>query len=444
MLARISLIVLVLAVCMSMAGAPVLAQEKEALDNLQAQMLDLLKKVEKGTVSIHCKAKTERPTRPTIPGRNRQPRGGGSYYGSGAIISSDGYILTSTSVVPPKGEDIKVYMGKGKCYEAKLIGYEERNNVSLIKIEASGLPVLKLGSSKNVRTGQLAFTLGAPHQSILRDRQVAFSMGVISGIYRLRGDGDYTGRVIETDAALNDGSDGGPLVNAKGEVIGVLNLSYSYSKWLNVAVPVDQIKLIMKDLKEGSQIYPHYGMTPAEETEPDGGVALSQVKRRGPAYKAGLNRGDVILEVDGLKIDRPEQLSREMAILPPGSEMSLLVRRGDSELVVKLTSGKQVIKQEKPEPEPVTQTETKERGTMGAKITVENDGLVIEDIVKDGAADEAGLKPGDKIIEANGKKVKTIEDLQAIFKDLYAGDKLEILAERDGWTKKITLTLKKK
>jgi serine protease Do len=328
------------------------------------------------------------------------------------------------------------------------VGCEERNNVSLIKIEATGLPILKFGSSKDVKTGQFAFTLGTPHQSILRDRQVAFSMGVISGIYRLRGDGDYTGRVIETDAALNNGSDGGPLINAKGEIIGILNLSYSYSKWLNVAVPVDQIKLIMKDLKEGSAIYPHYGMTPAEEAEPDGGVALTQVKRRGPAYKAGLYRGDVILEVDGLKIERPEQLSREMAILPPGSEMTLLVRRGDSELVVKLTSGKQVVKQEKPKPkpkpEPIPEVAAKERGSMGARITEEKDGLVITETAKDGAAEEAGLKPGDRILEANGKKVRTLGDLQAVFKDLHAGDKLELLAERDGWTKKMTLTLKKK
>jgi serine protease Do len=273
-------------------------------------------------------------------------------------------------------------------------------------------------------------------------------MGVVSGIYRLRGDGDYTGTIIETDAALNNGSDGGPLVNAKGEIIGVLNLSYSYNKWLNVAVPVDQIKLILDDLKKGWTVYPRYGMTPAEEAEPGGGVALSQVKRRSPAYNAGLYRGDVILEVDGLKIDRPEQLSREMAILPPGSEMSLLVRRGDSELVVKLISGKHVIKEKKPEPEPkpepIPEVASKQPGTMGAKITQEEDGLVISETTKDGSAEEAGLKAGDKILEANSKKVKTIEDLQAVFKGLYAGDKLELFIERDGWTKRITLKLKKK
>ena len=216
-MARIMILALVFTVCIFTAEAQVLAQEKKALDNLQADMMKLLKKVEKATVSIHCKGATQRPTTPTIPRRGRRTRGGSSYYGSGAVISSDGYILTSTSVVPPKGKEIKVYLGKGKCYEAKLIGCEERNNISLIKIEASGLPVMKLGSSKNIKIGQFAFTLGTPHQSILRDRQVAFSMGVVSGIYRLRGDGDYTGKVIETDAALNNGSDGGPLVNAKGK-----------------------------------------------------------------------------------------------------------------------------------------------------------------------------------------------------------------------------------
>jgi len=162
----------------------------------------------------------------------------------------------------------------GTSYDAELVSSEERNNVTLLKIDASDMPCLPLGSSSEVKTGQIVFTLGNPYDSIVSDRQVAYSMGIVSGVHRLRGDGDYSGRVIETDAALNPGNDGGPLVNVKGEIIGIQNLGYSYTKWLNIAVPIDQIKFIFDDLKEDAQIYPRFGLTPMDETEAGGGVAI--------------------------------------------------------------------------------------------------------------------------------------------------------------------------
>jgi serine protease Do len=437
----------VFALIVALSAAPIMAQEKSELEDLQDKTIELLKQVQKATVAIRCKVEGKKPAKPTVPlrGLRRRQQRSGQYFGTGTVISPDGYILTSTSVVPSKGKEIKVYYRDGKVYDAELVGCEEKNNVTLIKIKASNLPVLKLGSSKNLKAGQLAFTLGNPYSSITKDRQVAFSMGVVSGIYRLRGDGDYTGKVIETDAALNNGNDGGPLVNVRGEIIGILNLSYSYTKWLNVAVPIDQIKLILEDLKEGSEIYPRYGFTLAEEAEYDGGVEVVGVHRRGPARKAGIRRGDLILEIDGIEVERADHLEVELSKLPPGTEITFLIRRGEEERVVKLVSGKFVEKRRKPKPKPEPKKpEIKEPGTMGITATEDDAGLIISKVVHGGAADEAGVELDDKLLEVNGKKVATIKDVIAVMKDMYAGSVLTLLVERKGEIKKIELTLKKK
>jgi serine protease Do len=427
-------------------AAPLQAQEKSELENLQEKTIGLLNEVRKATVAIRCKVPGEKPVGPVIPRRGRQrQRRGGEYFGTGAVISSDGYILTSTSVVPPKGKEIKVFYHDGRTYDAQLVGCEEKNNVTLIKVNATDLPTLKLGSSKKVKVGRLAFTIGNPYSSITKDRQAAFSMGVVSGIYKLHGDGDYTGTVIETDAALNNGNDGGPLVNARGEIIGILNLGYSYTKWLNVAVPIDQIKFILDDLKEGAEITPRYGFMFAEEAEYSGGIEVTRTSRRGPARKAGIKRGDIILEIDGVKIERIDQLEVELSKLPPGSDMTFLIKRDEEELLIKLTSGKFVEKPEKPkeQPKPV-EPEKKEPGTMGLTLTEYADVLTISKVISKGAADEAGIELEDKLFEINGKKVNNIEDVANIMKDMHAGSKLILLIERKGEKKKIELTLKKK
>lgn len=305
-------------------GAPLREVEKAALK--------LYERVSDSVVAIHCKAKitsaqaSRRPRGPRMP--PGAPPQANDYFGTGVILSADGYILTSTSVVPEDGKEIKVTARSGKEYPAKLIGSEKRNNVTLIKIDGEKLPYAKLGNSSAVRVGQLAFTVANPYDSIKNDCQAAFSMGTVSGIYRLRGDGDYTGVVIETDSALNAGSDGGPLFDSKGEVIGILNLSYSYSRWLGTAVPIDQIKFILEDLKTNREVTPKYGFTRGDESPPGGGATVEKVAKNSPAAKAGLRVGDIILEIDGMKIRRADELARELTVLSPGSRVSLLVKKG--------------------------------------------------------------------------------------------------------------------
>ncbi|MFH1421128.1 MAG: S1C family serine protease, partial [Planctomycetota bacterium] len=227
-------------------------EEKSSINRLQDAAISLYEKVKGSVVAIRCKA--------ALPAKRDKSPNIVDYYGTGVIYSADGYIITSTSVVPGDGKEIFVTLSNGKEFPAELIGFNKHyNEVSLIKIDSTNMTYSKLGDSAKVQIGQLAFTVGNPYDCIRNCSQPAFSIGVVSAIYRLRGDGDYKGTVIETDAALNAGSDGGPLFNVDGEVVGILNLSYSYTRWLSVAVPINQITLILDDLKENREIFPKYG-----------------------------------------------------------------------------------------------------------------------------------------------------------------------------------------
>lgn len=423
-------------------------QEESAtpLGKVEKAVLKLFDRVSGSVIAIHCSTKAERPQpvrRPRAP-RMPMPQGApeetGGYFGTGVIFSADGYILTSTSVVPEDGKDIKVTLPSGKEYLAKLVGSEKRNNVTLIKIEGENLPYAKLGNSSTVGVGQLAFTVANPYDSIKNDYQPAFSMGVVSAIYRLRGDGDYTGVVIETDAALNAGSDGGPLFDPKGEVIGILNLSYSYSRWLGTAVPIDQIKFILDDLKTNKEVNPKYGFTRSDEPCPGGGAAVEKVAKNGPAVKAGLQPGDIILEVDSVKIRKPEELARELTLLPPGSKASFLVKRGERELVIQIISDK-IVKEREPAP-----PEEKEAGYLGV-VAAETDpaqgepGVPVGLVRANSPAEKAGIKAGDRILQINGKPMDTIEQVKEILKNFYAGDKIKLLVQRGKDKQEIEVTL---
>jgi serine protease Do len=435
-----------------------LAQEEtdKPLRQFEDAVLKLFDRVSDSVVAIHCSAKVEKAVpvrRPRVP---RMPQGepeqAGGYFGTGVIFSPDGYILTSTTVVPEDGKDIKVTLHSGKEFPAKLVGSEKRNNVTLIKIDGEKLPHARLGNSSSVRVGQLSFTVSNPYDSIKNDCQPAFSMGIVSGIYRLRGDGDYTGQVIETDAALNAGSDGGPLFDSKGEVIGILNLSYSYSRWLGTAVPIDQIKFILEDLNANKEINPRYGFTRGDEVSRGGGAVVQKVAKNGPAAKAGLRPGDIILEVDGVKIRKPDELARELTLLPPGSRVSMLVRRDLQELVIQILLDKTVKEREKvPEVSEPAASEPPEQesrapgflGVVAAEIdlTPDKPGVPVGLVRAGSPAEKAGVRAGDRILQINEKPVNTVEQVKEILKDLRPGDKLKLLIQRGNQKREFEVTL---
>ncbi|MCX7703976.1 MAG: PDZ domain-containing protein [Planctomycetota bacterium] len=357
----------------------------------------------------------------------------GNFIGSGVIISSDGLVLTVMSVVPPGSRKIEVLLSDGRRFDAKLVGYEERNTVSLIRLkDANNLTYATLGDSDKVKPGSFVISVADVYNSIVNERQPAVSLRTISGIYRLRrGDGHYKGRVLEFDAALNQGSDGGPLFNLKGEVVGLMVLDYSYAKWLGCAIPINQIKYILEDLKQGRRITPRYGLTLEDDPHPDGGVVLKTVERGKPAFQGGLRRGDVVVEFDGERIETPEQLAIELTVVPPGTDVVFTVRRG-GELKKFIVSVAKICEEPPKEKVPVT---------CGIILEEKDGKLLVESVAKDSPAEVAGVVKGDVVVEIDGKEVKRVEDYQRILNDKSPGDAIHFKIQRADGTKDFVLKL---
>ena len=256
--------------------------------------------------------------------------------GSGFIISSDGYILTNQHVVQGANK-IEVRMaGEEEVHEARLIGSDYDLDLAVLKIDAKDLPALALGNVDEVRVGDWVVAIGNPY-----GMAHTVTVGVIS----------YKGRritvedrrfedLLQTDASINPGNSGGPLLNLKGEVIGINNAMNAQAQGIGFAIPASTVKNVLKDLIEkGKVIRPWMGVLLQEVTPqlaehfglkvPEG-VLIADVVQGGPAHKAGLRRGDVVLEIDGNKLKDTDQLIKAIRSTPIGGKVVLLVHRDNS------------------------------------------------------------------------------------------------------------------
>lgn len=171
----------------------------------------------------------------------------GGYYGTGALVSADGLVLTNITVVPQGAQDIAVHLTDGGLRPASLVGTDSRSEAVLLRIagERHDWPALPLADDSGYQVGDVVFTWGNPHQMLEEDGQVAFSQGVLSGRYPIASVDDqsrYRGPCLEIDAAVNPGSDGGPVTDARGRVIGVLSLAFDDRRWLGVAIPISRLQ----------------------------------------------------------------------------------------------------------------------------------------------------------------------------------------------------------
>ena len=253
------------------------------------------------------------------------------YFGTGTIIDPRGIVVTSVSVIPKDAQHIRVYLRGGRVLPARSLLVVPEKEMALAEIEVKGdkpFPYVKLGDSSNVQIGELALTLGNSFQSIQTDDQVSLGEGVVSGFYELTElmpQSTYLGPAIETSAPLNSGADGGPLLDSKGKLIGVLSLNYSRSRWLGTAVPVDQLKPLIKpflgwfdDADEG---LPAAVGIALEETR--GGLIVLRVEAGGPAALAGLIPGDRIVSIRGEHVDSVKKFREEYAKAKPGETLRL-------------------------------------------------------------------------------------------------------------------------
>jgi serine protease Do len=364
--------------------------------------------------------------------------------GSGFIVSPDGYILTNTHVVG-NAEDVTVRLTDRREFPAKVIGADERTDVAVIKINANNLPTVKLGDPARIKPGQWVLAIGSPFGF-----ENSATAGIISATARSLPSDTYV-PFIQTDVAVNPGNSGGPLFNLAGEVIGINSQIFSRTggyMGVSFAIPIDVARNVEDQLiKTGKVVRGRIGVTiqdvNAQLAESFGldrprGALVSSVEKDGPAAKAGLQPGDVILAVNSKPIERYGELSGYIAAMKPGSDATLDVWRGGKkqDIAVKVTELKeqqQMARAGGKQREHATNQASQFGLTVRPldpqeKEQAETQGnLVVEEVT--GPAASAGVQPGDIILGVNGKRVKTVKELQDEAKG--SGKNVALLIQRE-------------
>jgi len=357
--------------------------------------------------------------------------------GSGVIISDDGYILTNNHVIAD-ADTIQVRMGKKKTYPAKVIGTDPKTDIALLKIKAKHLPTIKIGDSDKLRVGEWVLAIGSPLSENL-DHTV--TSGIVSAKGRSNlGLADYED-FIQTDAAINPGNSGGALVNIDGELVGINAAIVSQSggfQGIGFAVPINMAKQVMQSLlKNGTVVRGYLGvyiqdvnetMAKALNLPEPSGALVADITKDSPGDKAGLQHGDVIIELNGEKVSSSTDLRNAIASMAPDTKVTLKILRDGDEKILHAKLGQ--LEKEKATPQTKQRIEKK----LGFDVVTFNKqlaekyqldrslkGVVITTIRSDQAY-RAGLKEGDLIVSVNRQAVKNIDDFDKAVRNLQKGD----------------------
>jgi serine protease Do len=362
--------------------------------------------------------------------------------GSGVIIDKQGHILTNEHVIS-QADKITVKLPDGREFKAAVKGRDLRSDLAVIKIESSNLPVGLLGDSDNIKIGEWVVAIGNPFGFALQNPEPTVTVGVISALHRSLGDIGGRGRdyhdLIQTDAAINPGNSGGPLVNLKGEIIGINVAIFSTnggSQGLGFAIPANSAKRILAKLIEGKKVvYGWLGVTVQDLNEDmakyfglkdKNGALVAKVLEDSPAQKAGIKESDVIKRIDASVINNTKELVNTVGKMEAGRKVKLAVMRDKKEISVELLIG------ERPESidgeESVSEGPSKSwRGLQVEDLSSEGarkfsadakEGVVIAKIEPGTPADDSGLMPGEIIVELDKKKVKNLSDYKKLVENL--------------------------
>ena len=270
-------------------------------------------------------------------------RTSGAAAGSGFIISEDGYIVTNYHVVE-NGTSIKVTTFDNQSYDATLVGYDESNDVAVLKIDAKGLTPVTMGSSDNLNVGDEVVAIGNP----LGELTFSLTKGNVSAKDRtVTLSGNVTMKLIQTDAAINSGNSGGALFNMYGEVVGITNAKYSGSASsgeasidnIGFAIPLDSVKKIITEIIEkGYAAKPYIGVQLSDAAD---AALIYSVVKGSPAEKAGLQANDIVTAANGEKVTCADNLTAIVKAMEPGDVLTLTVTRGGQETEIKVTVGEQ-------------------------------------------------------------------------------------------------------
>ena len=380
------------------------------------------------------------------PGRGMAPRETSSL-GSGFIISKDGYVLTNHHVVNNASE-IVVKLKDRRELIAKLIGSDESSDVALLKVEAKDLPVVEIGSPEDLQVGEWVLAIGTPF---------GFEQSVTAGIVSAKGrslpDGNYV-PFIQTDVAINPGNSGGPLFNMQGKVVGINSQIYSRSggyMGLSFAIPMDLAMNVVEQIKSkgkvsrgwlgvqiqdvNRQLAESFGMDRPH------GALVAKVIPGGPAEKAGIQIGDIIVEFNGQVIETSGELPPRVGVTPIDEKASVkIIRQGEKQEInikIGLLPSQQVA--QATDTSGQTETITNRLGVTVSDLTteqrhelqVEKNGVLVQKVGK-GIAQETGIQPGDVILRIQNNVVRDSADFNKIIAKLPTSKSIAVLIQRNG------------
>lgn len=384
--------------------------------------------------------------------QRRPPRQGS---GSGVIATPDGYIITNHHVVAGADADgITVRLNDRREYKAQLVGADENTDLAVLKIAAENLPAADFGDSDNLRVGEWVLAIGNPLQltsTVTHGIVSALGRGGLGVIGREYGIENF----IQTDAAINPGNSGGPLINLRGEVIGInvaIATTSARFQGYGFAIPVNLARVVVEDIIRHGYVRRAYlgvqiqavdeTMARALGMDQVRGVLVQGVLDGGPAKRAGIQEGDVILSVDGKAVNQPNELQMEIARRQPDTDVSIRIFRnggertitvrlrtlGEDEPIAEARSNRERRAPEQAQPEtvsletlglvlrPLDSTTRSERGVDG--------GILVHDVERFSVAHDRNIVPGDIIVEADRKPVKSISDFKSIVESKKSGDAL--------------------
>ncbi|MDQ5847710.1 MAG: DegQ family serine endoprotease [Pseudomonadota bacterium] len=371
------------------------------------------------------------------PGERGQPRQG---MGSGFIISQDGFVLTNAHVVAGF-DDVMVKLADAKReFKAKVIGVDKRTDIALLKVDATGLPVVTLGDSSKVEPGEWVAAIGSPF---------GFANTITAGIVSAKGrslpDDAYVS-FIQTDVAINPGNSGGPLLNLQGEVVGVNSMIYSGTggyMGVSFAIPIEVALDVAKQLRSTGKVTRGrigIGIQPltkelAQSFKMDAtsGAVVVAVEPGAPAEKAGVQIGDVVLAWNGKKIDDPNELPRLVAAIKPGADATMTVWRTGKPETLRVSVGEVTAEADAKADPPAKETNrlglavrelpASERKTLGVDF-----GVLVTDVSRTTAG--SPVQPGDVIVAVNQSKFSSLEEFDKLIAAPEKGETVALLVRR--------------
>ncbi|HUI05432.1 MAG TPA: DegQ family serine endoprotease [Verrucomicrobiae bacterium] len=405
------------------------------------------------------------PERHPHPPRQREYRFSQRGLGSGIIIDKAGHILTNNHVVKDVDE-IKIILADKREFVAEIVGTDPKTDIAVIKIKGNvprDLSVATLGDSDDVRVGDWVLAIGAPF---------GYAQTLTHGIISAKGRNDVGGSdtyedFLQTDAPINPGNSGGPLVNLRGEVIGINTMiatSIGQFQGVSFAIPINMARDVMNDLLTTGRVRRGLLGVIIQGVDQDlahqfglpdnKGALVSQVNKDSPAEKAGIRVGDLIVRYNGKQVDDTHHLRNLVAATAPGTRVEVTVVRNGKQRTLTVTIGELASGQAAGEGENEESKSTADLGLTVAPVTADaakrynldetDKGVVVTDVDDDSPAADAGLRPGDLVTEVDRRAVASVDDFREAVTKTKGKDGLLMLVKRDGTSRFVILRPKSK